>query len=372
MENFLLENRFYFTILPQIPVLADIHADQRIEHIEFNGKTLRIHPECRIYFTTKLPNPRLPASVYSNLLVINFNTTESTLEQRLLTHVIESEKPDNERQRQTLINADNENKLSLEKLEQNLLNRIATTKEIISDSPELIALFESTKQGIGELLQKIDAATVAYDEIARIRQPYTVIAKKATQLYFLLNALSSINHMYQFSLDHFLHVFAHALASDAGGKSNESAQADQRIGHIIQQLCRHLYRFGCVGLFEEDKLLFAFQITTKMALCDGLLQQSEIDFFIRGAEYGTPVEPEQNRVKWLTITDWKCIKTLEACFADKFISISQHIVDHSTEWRRWFELQYPENGTLPGDFHAKLNDFEVRYLPIITVQPASY
>lgn len=339
--------------------MADIHENLRIEEIHYNGHQFRIHPDCRLYFTTKLPNPILPATIYSKLLVINFNTTKSTLEQQLLTRIIESEENDNEHRRQTLITANNENKLMLEKLEENLLLSIAATTEIILDSVELISLLECTKSEIGELLEKIDVATIAANEIDAARQTYAIVARKGAQLYFVLNAMATINHMYQYSLDSFLRVFGEVLCSD----DMASHSVDERIASIIERLCLWVYQFGVAGLFEEDRLLFAFEITTKMALCDGLLHQNQIDFFVRGVDYPAAMPSDDlsgDTVEWLPSTSWQCIQILETEFNDKFHGLAEHILMNANEWRKWYDRLMPDNEQLPGDFQTKLNEFEVR------------
>lgn len=337
--------------------MTDIHANSRIENIQYNGHEFRVHPNCRLYFTTKLPNPILPATIYSKLLVINFNTTVRTLEQHLLTRIIESDESDSECHRQTLITSNNENKLMLEKLEESLLLKIATFTEIILDSVELIALLECTKKEIGELLQKIDATTVETNRIDAQRQTYAIIARKGAQLYFVLTTLATINHMYQFSLNSFLCVFDEALRC-----TDQVQTVNERIGQIIERLCLLVYQFGVSGIFEEDKLLFAFEITTKMALCDGLLHQNQIDFFVCGADYALnsiDISGHDAIIDWLPVSSWECICMLETNFNDKFIGLTEHILTNANDWQQWFGMQFPDNTELPGDFQIKLNEFEV-------------
>ena len=45
----------------------------------------------------------------------------------------------------------------------------------------------------------------------------------------------------------------------------------------------NVYRYTCRSLFEQHKLLLAFQLTIKMQMSQGLIDYDEYLFFLRGA-----------------------------------------------------------------------------------------
>lgn len=304
------------------------------------------------------------------MLLINFNITQTTLEERLLSLVNEAENPSAETNRQSLLIETNENRLTLEKLETNLLHSISSAKEIILDSPELILLFESTKEKISKLSAKIAAATITFNEIESIRNTFMPIAQKGTQLYFILCGLASINHLYQFSFECFLRVFTQALQYQVVDerqreqlltqRTDDTGITTDRIQLIIQRLCTLLYELGCMSIFDKDKLLFAFQITIKMALCDGSVTQNQINFFIRGgSEHSSNNIMRPCPFEWLSETNWRCIVNLELNFGEWFSGLSECMVVNERDWTMWLKLQYPEENGFPESYGVELSPFAV-------------
>lgn len=338
--------------------LPDIFKTEDNEKINLNGKIIEMNSNFRVYFTTRLPNPDFQSSVYSKLLVVNFNVTESTLSKRLLSHVIEVEQPDLERQRIEMTAEINEHKLTLEQLEGHLLRTVSSSIELILDSSELISLFERTKERIAGVLENIDAATKLFNQNVSLRAEFDSISKIGTQLYFILDSMASINHMYQFSLECYISIFMDALRDVAA----HSVSADERIGFIVERLCILLYELGCIGIFAEDKLLYSFQIATKMQLHEGALSEEQIMFFICGADFSSD-EVESCPLEWLTDDAWKCVSTLRSCFGNNFDGLVEHLKDHSAEWKQWVQVRFPEEVDMPGKFNTHLSPFEVKPQP---------
>jgi dynein heavy chain len=53
------------------------------------------------------------------------------------------------------------------------------------------------------------------------------------------------------------------------------------------------------GIFEKHKLLFSFQMTTKLQQSHGIVTQKEIDFFIKGS--ATSIKSENGSpAPWIT------------------------------------------------------------------------
>lgn len=82
------------------------------------------------------------------------------------------------------------------------------------------------------------------------------------------------------------------------------ASLQKRLNNIIKTLTENVYCYGCTGIFERHKLLFSFQIATKLAQRDGVLLQSELDFFIKGSIALTKSE-RSNPCKWLPEKSWE-------------------------------------------------------------------
>lgn len=344
-------------VLNHSPIdLPDIFNTENIEQINFNGKIIEINPNFRVYFITRLPNPDFQPSIYSKLFVINFNVTESTLSNRLLSHVIEVVEPNLERQKIVLIGQINEYQVMLEQLEDNLLRTVTSSDELILDSPTLISLFEQTKQQIAVVLENIVVKTELFNQNVTLRDKFNLISKIGTQLYFILDSMALINPMYQFSLECYISIFMDALSDVMAHNVN----VDERIGFIVERLCILLYELGCIGLFEEDKLLYSFQIATKMQLHRGSLSQEQIMFLICGPDFNSD-EVELCTLDWLTDDARISVSKLQSCFSQKFGNLVKHLTENSTEWKQWIQnTSFPEEIDMPGNYNQDLDPFEVR------------
>jgi len=104
------------------------------------------------------------------------------------------------------------------------------------------------------------------------------------------------------------------------------------LNNIIKTLTENVYCYGCTGIFERHKLLFSFQIATKLAQRDGILLQSELDFFIKGSIALTKSE-RSNPCKWLSEKSWEDVLKLAFDFPDIFGTLPDHFGRYLTEWK---------------------------------------
>ena len=86
--------------------------------------------------STRNPSPDVPPDVASLVTVVNFSVTMSGLEGQLLGVTIQHEKPELERQKSTLLAAEDELKIQLEGMEQKLLADLASSEgNILETNP---------------------------------------------------------------------------------------------------------------------------------------------------------------------------------------------------------------------------------------------
>jgi len=231
-----------------------------------------------MYLTTKLANPNFDPSVYAKATVINYTVTVSGLEDQLLSVVVRSERNDLEEQREFLIEETSVNKQLLQQLEDSLLRELATSTGNMLDNTELIATLENTKTKAGEVSTKLELTEKTAIDIDILRDGYRPVAKRGANLFFVLSDMATVNSMYQYSLNSYLDVFAYSLR-----KATPDTILSKRLNNIIGTLTKNVYDYGCTGIFEKHKLLFSFQMTTKLQQSELKLKQIELDFFIKGS-----------------------------------------------------------------------------------------
>lgn len=139
--------------------------------------------------------------------LINFTVTRDGLEEQLLAEVVKAERPDLERQKSELTTQQNMFKITLKKLEDDLLNSLNTAKDDVLEDDTVVVTLEATKRIADDVELKVKEAKTTSAAIDEAREHYRPAAERASILYFILNDLHKINPIYQFSLEAFTVVF---------------------------------------------------------------------------------------------------------------------------------------------------------------------
>ncbi|KAI4469012.1 dynein heavy chain [Holotrichia oblita] len=313
-------------------------------------------PNFRMYLTTKLPNPFFNPAVYARGLVINYMVTMSGLEDQLLSVVVRNERSDLEEQRENLIAETSENKNLLQQLEDSLLRELSTSTGNMLDNVELIDTLDNTKSKASEVSLKLMLAQHTATEIDKLRDGYRSVAKRGAILFFVLSDMAGVNSMYQYSLSSYLEVFSYSLR-----KALPHTILARRLKNIIDTLTQNVYNYGCTGIFEKHKLLYSFQMTTKLEQYEGNISQLELEFFIKGnvsLEKSTRPCP----AKWISVQGWNDILKLTSDFGELFELLPYEIEKNLDIWQEWYDLDAPEAVDFPCNYKEKLTPFQVLML----------
>ena len=88
----------------------------------------------KLYFTTKLSNPKYTPEIMGKTMVINFTVTMMGLRDQLLNVVVSFEKPEKEKQRKELIHQMSENRKKLKEKEDELLKSLSESTGSLLDN----------------------------------------------------------------------------------------------------------------------------------------------------------------------------------------------------------------------------------------------
>lgn len=315
-------------------------------------KEVDVDVNFRLYLTTKIANPVFDPSVYAKALVINYAVTVDGLEDQLLSVVVREERSDLEEQREMLIEETSINKNLLSTLEDSLLRELASSTGNMLDNEELINTLENTKSKAAEVTAKLTLAANTSKDIDVTRNGYRPAAQRGAHLFFVLADMSVVNAMYQYSLSAYLIVFRGALR-----KAAPDFELQIRLKNILKTLTKNVYDYGCCGIFERHKLLFSFQMTSKLQQSEGKLSQSELNFFIKGSvslEKSGKVCP----AKWLNEKGWEDLLKLAQDFPDTFAYVSDSLSANLADWRDWYDLEAPESIACPFENIKELSSFQ--------------
>ena len=305
----------------------------------------------RLYITTKLPNPHYAPEICARTAVIDFTVTIKGLESQLLGRVLHREQAGLEEQRQLLLEEVNTNKKRVAQLEADLLHRLTHTKGNLVDDDSLIEVLANTKLIAEDVAEKLAGSVEAEKKINTLREEYRPVATRGSIIYFLIAEMSLVNAMYQTSLAQFLRLF-----DDAIQKSAPSPIPSKRITNIIEFSTFHLYQFVSRGLFETHKSLFVLQLCLKIHLDAGKVSAEEYSCLLKG---GAALDLSRVRPKpfeWIPDKAW--LNLAQLC---ESVQIFKHILEQVERgeevWKRWFDLEKPEQGKIPDGYERVLGVF---------------
>ena len=142
-----------------MPVIARMFIKRgKNKIVKFAGKDLTLSDKFKLFLHTKLSNPHYPPEVQAEAALINFTVTELGLGDQLLSLVVQRERPDLAKLKIELITQQNDFKIKLKELEDELLFKLANAKGDILDDIALIENLEYSKKLSVEIEEKVAIA----------------------------------------------------------------------------------------------------------------------------------------------------------------------------------------------------------------------
>ncbi|CAK0818714.1 unnamed protein product [Prorocentrum cordatum] len=314
--------------------------------IKIGGEEVDYDPKFQLYLQSKLPNPHYRPEIAAQCTIINFIVTPEGLEDQILALVVNVEKPELEQQKQALVRRQNEFKVTLASLEDDLLSQLsAADPATILDNLPLIEGLEKTKQTSKEIGIQVKEAQKTEVEINTSREQYRPVAAEGSMLFFLIIQLCFIEHMYQYSLDSFISFVYKAI-----DKTEPSEDVSARSQKMIAMIRMVIFRWVNRGLFERHKLIFCSMLTFKL-FSKGQLHGEEynasyLNFLLRAPGMAGMENPLS---EWLPSKNWGL--TLRLSELEGFDSFATNMEkDAPNRFKEWFNELAPEDIKLPLDW----------------------
>ncbi|XP_008430693.1 dynein heavy chain 11, axonemal isoform X2 [Poecilia reticulata] len=334
-ETVLIEN------LPEKvdPVLENLLGKRTIKRgrcILIGDKECEYNKNFQLILHTKLVNPHFPPELQAEATLINFTVTPQGLGDQLLGQVVSSERPDLESLMMELTMQQNHFKIELKKFEDDLLSHLSAADGSFLSDNSLVEQLENTKRMATHIQSKVVEARENETKINEARELYRPAAERAALLFFIINDLSKINPMYQFSLKGFNLVF---------NKAMEHAQWDEdvrtRVCTLTEAITHSVFLYTSQGLFERDKLTFLSHTAFQILLSQGLIDPQEFEFLLH-----FPVQTTNfSAVSFLSPHSWGAIKTISAM--EEFSGLDKDVENSAKRWKKIVESSCPENEKLP-------------------------
>jgi len=266
----------------------------------------------------------------------------SRLEEQLLAEVVKAERPDLEQLKKNLTMQQNNFKITLKILEDDLLQRLSSAGDNVLEDPTLVLNLEKTKKTAAEVEIKVKEAKITSVQIDEAREHYRTSAERASILYFILNDLCKINPIYQFSLKAFTTVF-----KDAISRTEPADTLNARVINLIDSITFSVFMYTSRGLFECDKLIFMAQTAIQILLYAKQIKPDELDFLLRFPYTPNLLSP----FDFLTNNGWGGIKALSSM--DEFRNLDKDIEGSFKRWKKFVESECPEKEKFPGEWKNK-------------------
>jgi len=327
------------------PVLGPLLGRETIKkgrYIRIGDKECEFHRNFRLILHTKLANPHYQPEMQAQCTLINFTVTRDGLEDQLLADVVGMERPDLEELKANLTKQQNDFKITLKRLEDDLLARLSAASGNFLSDTALVESLENTKATAAEVEIKVEQAKKTEVEINQARELYRPGAGRASLLYFILNDLNKIHPMYQFSLKSFKIVFEHAVK-----RAVPDEELKNRVKNIIESITYMAFQYTARGLFEKHKIIFTAQVAFQVLLTQRLINPVELDFLLRFPTNSTVTSP----VDFLSNSAWGSIKLLAEM--EEFRNLDRDIEGSAKRWKKLVESEAPEKEKLPQEWKNK-------------------
>ncbi|XP_059027314.1 dynein axonemal heavy chain 11 [Mustela lutreola] len=330
------------TLDPVLGPLLGRNTIRKGKYIRIGDKECEFNKNFRLILHTKLANPHYKPELQAQTTLLNFTVTEDGLEAQLLAEVVNMERPDLEKLKLVLTKHQNDFKIQLKYLEDDLLLRLSAAEGSFLDDTELVERLEMTKATAAEIESKVIEAKENERKINEARGCYRPVAARASLLYFVINDLRKINPIYQFSLKAFNMLFLRAIE-----QADKVEDMQGRVSILMENVTHAVFLYTSQALFERDKLTFLSQMAFQILLRKKEIDPLELDFLLRFTVEHTYLSP----VDFLTTQSWSALKAV--ALLEEFRGIDRDVEGSAKQWRRWAESECPEKEKLPQEWKKK-------------------
>ncbi|XP_065334185.1 dynein axonemal heavy chain 3 [Cloeon dipterum] len=308
-------------------------------NIKVGNDVVRYSENFKLFLTTRLSNPHYLPETAIMVTLLNFAITPQGLEDQLLGLVVATERPDLEECRQLLIVESAQNRKELVETERKILDVLSKAEGDILEDETAINTLTNAKKLSETILAKQEKAKETEIMLEDARAIYLTVARHASELFFCISSLGSLEPMYQYSLTWYMNLYVHSIKTAV--KPEDPAMW---LDVIKETFTYNLYRNVCQSLFEKHKLIFSFNLCVAMMRLSGVIEESALKFLLTtGVTADIADNPDPS---WITEKTWA-----EICRATRMIEqlsgFEESVRSSVALWRDWFDSSNPQEETLP-------------------------
>ena len=315
--------------------------------MKFGEKFISYNQDFKFFITTKMPAPHYSPEVCVKVTLLNFMVTQDGLQDQMLNEIIRIEEEKRYLQRIKCIQSKAENAIKKKEVDNTILGLLANSKEDILEDTELRESLAESKEKQAQIEQSNAETESTMKIIEKIRAENVPVGLRVSRLFFVLTDLTTIDPMYQYSLDFFKHIFAMTLksAEEAGVDKNQKAKKRE---YWINEFTRRLYENVSRSLFQRHILLFSFLLCLKI-MDENLLEErggldlAELRFLMAGATQVDMTKPNPTGDGgWLSDKAWLTLLEMSAKFPT-FAGFDDDFVQNLAHWEKIYNSSNPQS-----------------------------
>eukprot|EP01002_Notosolenus_urceolatus_P000792 NODE_11_length_4205_cov_28.405919_g8_i0.p1 GENE.NODE_11_length_4205_cov_28.405919_g8_i0~~NODE_11_length_4205_cov_28.405919_g8_i0.p1 ORF type:complete len:1357 (-),score=575.01 NODE_11_length_4205_cov_28.405919_g8_i0:133-3657(-) len=332
-------------------VRRDLMTEGPKKIVQVGEKRVDWKDSFKLFLLTRDPTLKLPPDARSLVTEVNFTITKSGLEGQLLGVTIQHEKPELEEQKSALLAQEDEYKMQLGALEETLLKELSESKGSLLENVTLINSLNEIKEKSGVIKESLKNAKELQVSLDEQREQYRPFARVGSEIFFLMNDLVLINHMYQFSLGAFVKVFNKTLDAEA----QFPGSIDEKIKVLVEALQIRAFQYIAMSIFKEDRLMFGMHMVHDQ--CPDAMKEEEWNLFVGGKSFAADFVKEggKNAPQWVPEEAFPPFQALKATLTQLFNSLN--LSQDADGWYKWYKSEDPEK-KLPGKLDATLTKFQ--------------
>ena len=314
----------------------------------------------KLHLSTTIPNPHYTPETFVKVTIVNFGITPQGLQEQMMTLLINNEMPELEQRKNAILNENFESMAELRATEDKILNALSKSEggsiSVFLETDDLIDQLKESKTKSEEISQKIEESKETTIKIDKERERYRPAAERSAILFFATLDLSSIDPMYQFSLQWFSKLYEFSIKT-----TPNSTNKDIRISNLNKIFTKNLYENVCRSLFEKDKLLFSFVIAYKIITGERGPDVIPIEawrFFLAGPSGDVPIP--NNPTDWINKNEWPTFYRQLNYMSEHFEQtkgLENYFMKKPKAFKPLYDSPSPQTDPMPDQWEEKTNEF---------------
>jgi dynein heavy chain len=197
----------------------------------------------------------------------------------------------------------------MKKLQDTLLDLVSNAGDDILENRALKETLDESAITKVEISTALGEIKSILDNMKTTFNMFLPVAKRVSNLFFVLTDLVNVNPMYQYSLEFFRNIYK--VTIKGGEKVEPKLRGKAQTAYFIKEFTSNLYRNVSRSLFVKDKLLFSFltclAIMREVQETTGGLDERALRFLMTGGTKVTLDKPNpagEDKDNWLSDKMW--------------------------------------------------------------------